>query len=543
MGGNKMKRKIIAVILAMAFLICAVPLAATAETAPQSGYTASNASIDIYSPFSNVLALNLQTWSKASQWAVAELEKADGMGLIPDILKGADLTKPITREEFCELALLLYEKGTSKTPSPVSPNPFTDTKNQQVLKAFALGITTGTSQTTFSPRVSINREQCAAMLFRTIKAIAPGGNYTIAGIPDFPDQKHISSFAVEGAKFMSKLGIIKGDAQGNFMPKATTVVQQATGYGMATREAAVLMSVRTYDKLDEIKAPAQAANPTEQTQTSHPANQTQPAQPAKPAVSDAFPEKTSPTKDSIIGVWVYIQENTFGTLAGTMAKHYYVFYPDGTFMSGMPDNGLYGFDFQERKDTADASDTIPDYGTYTFKGGKGQLTGNNGAKLEITMDSRYGSLNIGNYKGFMFIPWLDGKRLDGAYTTIVPNLDGVITESAIAMEPESFLYLNPDGTFEDEKGIFRWQGKNYPTMDELFPTGEERDKLVHPSKGTYEIKDFSLILHYEDGITTKHRILLDVIEMTELDYSGNVISPKVIYVRRERARSNLKYFQ
>jgi hypothetical protein len=542
MGGNKMKRKIIAVILAMAFLICAVPLAATAETAPQSGYTASNASIDIYSPFSNVLALNLQTWSKASQWAVAELEKADGMGLIPDILKGADLTKPITREEFCELALLLYEKGTSKTPSPVSPNPFTDTKNQQVLKAFALGITTGTSQTTFSPRVSINREQCAAMLFRTIKAIAPGGNYTIAGIPDFltrsiflPSQWREQNSCRNWAS--SKATRRQLHAEGNNSCSAG----HRLWYGH--REAAVLMSVRTYDKLDEIKAPAQAANPTEQTQTSHPANQTQPAQPAKPAVSDAFPEKTSPTKDSIIGVWVYIQENTFGTLAGTMAKHYYVFYPDGTFMSGMPDNGLYGFDFQERKDTADASDTIPDYGTYTFKGGKGQLTGNNGAKLEITMDSRYGSLNIGNYKGFMFIPWLDGKRLDGAYTTIVPNLDGVITESAIAMEPESFLYLNPDGTFEDEKGIFRWQGKNYPTMDELFPTGEERDKLVHPSKGTYEIKDFSLILHYEDGITTKHRILLDVIEMTELDYSGNVISPKVIYVRRERARSNLKYFQ
>jgi hypothetical protein len=34
--------------------------------------------------------------------------EASNEGLIPDILKGADLTKPINREEFCELALLLY---------------------------------------------------------------------------------------------------------------------------------------------------------------------------------------------------------------------------------------------------------------------------------------------------------------------------------------------------------------------------------------------------------------------------------------------------
>jgi hypothetical protein len=52
---------------------------------------------------------------------------------------------------------------------------------------------------------------------------------------------------------MSKLGIIKGDNNGNFMPKAITPAQTAAGYGMATREAALLMGVRTYDKMDEIK--------------------------------------------------------------------------------------------------------------------------------------------------------------------------------------------------------------------------------------------------------------------------------------------------
>ncbi|NLT57347.1 MAG: hypothetical protein GXX99_00095 [Clostridiales bacterium] len=226
------------------------------KTYRQSGYYNSTSTVYVYSPFSNVISHNMPAWGNASPWATEELRKADDTGLIPDILRGADLTKPITREEFCELALLLYEKTTGGSPAPVSPSPFKDTDNPQILKAFALGITQGTSATAFSPEVPINREQCATMLFRTIKAIHPGGEYATQGMKDFPDQRDISAFAAEGTKFMSKLGIIKGDAEGNFMPKATTTAQTAAGYGMATREAAVLMGVRTYDKMDEIRATA-----------------------------------------------------------------------------------------------------------------------------------------------------------------------------------------------------------------------------------------------------------------------------------------------
>ncbi|NLT12703.1 MAG: S-layer homology domain-containing protein [Clostridiales bacterium] len=205
----------------------------------------------IYSPVSNTVTIGSGSfYSDASTWAEPELKKANELGLIPDILKGADMTKPITREEFCELAVLLYEKVTESTATPASSNPFTDTTNSQILKAYALGITTGTSATTFSPKTLINREQCATMLFRAIKAIAPNADYSVAGVKDFPDQKDISSWAVDGTKYMSKLGIIKGDTSGNFMPKSTTTAQIAAGYGMATREAAILMTVRTYETMN-----------------------------------------------------------------------------------------------------------------------------------------------------------------------------------------------------------------------------------------------------------------------------------------------------
>lgn len=203
----------------------------------------------LQSDWSNVISLNTPAWSNASTWATGELQQASDLGLIPDLLKGADMTKSITREEFCELAVLLYEKATGKTAAPASPNPFTDTTNERILKAFSLGITTGTSATTFSPNVLVTREQCATMLFRAIRVIAPEGDYSIAGIADFPDQKDISSWASDGAKYMAKLGIIKGNESGRFMPRGTTTAQQAAGYGMASREAAVLMSVRTYQSM------------------------------------------------------------------------------------------------------------------------------------------------------------------------------------------------------------------------------------------------------------------------------------------------------
>lgn len=206
--------------------------------------------IPIYSPVSNTVSIGSGSfYSDASTWAEAELWKANEAGLVPGILNGADMTKPVTREEFCELAVCLYEKVTGEAVPPASLNPFIDTSNIQILKAYALGITAGTSAVAFSPDALITREQCAVMLFRTITAIAPDADYSTAGIPDFPDQKAISSWAVQASKYMSKLGIIKGDISGNFMPRALTAAQTASGYGTATREAAVIMAVRTYQAL------------------------------------------------------------------------------------------------------------------------------------------------------------------------------------------------------------------------------------------------------------------------------------------------------
>jgi len=216
-------------------------------------YKQSGRSDIIYSPFSNIFSQNMPAWSGASNWATAELQKASDMGLIPDILKGQDMTKNITREEFAEVSLLMYEKASGITnTTPATPNPFTDTTNSQILKAFKLGIVKGVSTTEFAPKNLINREQVAAMLTRTIKLIAPDADYTTAGAPTFTDMSDISGWALNDCLYMGKIGIIKG-SDGKFMPKAISDAQKAVGYANTSREQALAMSVRTVNKIDEIK--------------------------------------------------------------------------------------------------------------------------------------------------------------------------------------------------------------------------------------------------------------------------------------------------
>ena len=82
--------------------------------------------------------------------------------------------------------------------------------------------------------------------------MVPDGKFATTGAPTFTDQKNISTWALEHVLYIAKLGIIKG-TDGKFMPKATTPAQVAAGYANTTREQAIAMSVRTFNRMDEIK--------------------------------------------------------------------------------------------------------------------------------------------------------------------------------------------------------------------------------------------------------------------------------------------------
>lgn len=202
---------------------------------------------------SNELILSEKIDYKSSDWAQRELDEADKVNLIPDSIKRADLTKPITREEFAEVSVKAYEALTDYKASPASKNPFLDTKNAEVLKAYNLGITTGTSATTFEPNALLNREQAATMLTRTYKKAKIEG-WSIDKDAEFPleftkvntfaDDNNISDWAKDSVYFMNANGIINGVGDNKFAPKNTTSAEEATGFANATREQAIIIAYR-----------------------------------------------------------------------------------------------------------------------------------------------------------------------------------------------------------------------------------------------------------------------------------------------------------
>jgi len=176
-------------------------------------------------------------WSNCSAWARNYLTTAQQIGLIPEILQGADMTQPISREEFAALAVTLYEGVTERSAAKASGDPFTDCRSADVLKAYKLGIVNGTSATTFEPNGSLTREQGAAMLGRTYEAIVDGragdgSSLDTAGAAAFADDGSISGYAKAYVSFMNANGIIDGVGKGRFDP-----------LGKLSREAALKIAI------------------------------------------------------------------------------------------------------------------------------------------------------------------------------------------------------------------------------------------------------------------------------------------------------------
>ena len=210
-----------------------------------------------YSDWSNVLSVNAPAF-EASDWAQGEIAKAEEMGLIPEILDGADLTADITRAEFAAVSVKVYEALSGTPALPAVANPFTDTADPEILKAYNIGAVNGTSATTYSPNDLLNREQAATMLTRVFKRVTLPGwtlatdasfklDYTKPAL--FADDSDISDWAKESVYFMAANNIINGVGNNKFAPKNITTEEQAQGYANATREQALIIAMRMVENL------------------------------------------------------------------------------------------------------------------------------------------------------------------------------------------------------------------------------------------------------------------------------------------------------
>lgn len=175
-------------------------------------------------------------WKKASSWAESELDEASKLELIPIILDDKDLTKSINRKEFAAIAVKLYKNLTGVNHFNTYSNPFIDVNDIEVIEAYSLGITTGTTETTFSPDELVTREQMATMMTRTLNKV--GIDTTKVNIATkFNDDAAFSDWASESIYFMSTSDIIKGVGENTFDSKGT-----------ATREQAIIIALRSYNK-------------------------------------------------------------------------------------------------------------------------------------------------------------------------------------------------------------------------------------------------------------------------------------------------------
>ena len=204
-----------------------------------------------------VAGLNAKVPPTGSEWANEELEKADLLGLIPDCLQDADLTRSINRAEFAAVSVKAYEALSGTAAIPAIVNPFNDTDDMEVLKALNVGITIGVSATEFAPDTLLNREQAATMLTRVFKKISiPGWSISTDNTPltydkpaVFADDAQISDWAKDSVYFMVAHNIIQGVGDNRFAPQNTTDAEQAQGYANATREQALIIAVRMVENL------------------------------------------------------------------------------------------------------------------------------------------------------------------------------------------------------------------------------------------------------------------------------------------------------
>ena len=213
---------------------------------------------NVVSPWSEEIILTVPSWSKASDWALPELEKADSLELIPSHLMGKDLTKSITRAEFAAMAVKTYEAMSGKTAQSLSVSPFTDCDDPEVLKAYNLGIVNGISETSYAPDENINREQASVMMTRVYKILNFEG-WTLPTDPQykleyqqpapFLDDPMISEYAKDSVYFMAANNIINGIGNNLFAPKNTTDTEKRKGYANATRQQALLIAVRMTENL------------------------------------------------------------------------------------------------------------------------------------------------------------------------------------------------------------------------------------------------------------------------------------------------------
>lgn len=186
----------------------------------------------------SAMSVSVSASTLPSAWARVEVNNAENTGIITDKVK-KNYQKDITREEFCELIVKLYEKLTDEVLE-VSQNIFVDTNNQEVLKAYDLGIVKGISANQFVPNKNITRQEICVMIVRCIDAAFESEDITKFNDNNFTDKYKISNWAIDCVNYAYDNGIMRGVGNNRINPLDNVTCEQA-----------ILLAYRIYSKYEQ----------------------------------------------------------------------------------------------------------------------------------------------------------------------------------------------------------------------------------------------------------------------------------------------------
>lgn len=180
-----------------------------------------------------------------SSWAQAEVQKAEALGLtdLAGTELGNDYRQPITRAQFCALALnfvarqegsdltsfrqLIEKYKASYDAQGDIQRPFTDVLSgtDDVSLAHYIGLVEGKGNGIFDSQGLLTRQEAAVMLARAYQTYA-GAAQAGTDALSFPDADKIADWAQEGVALMAQWKVMNGVEDGSFAPTGSYTIEQ-----------------------------------------------------------------------------------------------------------------------------------------------------------------------------------------------------------------------------------------------------------------------------------------------------------------------------
>lgn len=173
--------------------------------------------------------------ARSSHWAENYVSQAESLSLLPDQLQGVELTDLISRGQFISLTIQLFDLLTREEQVNVpelSQNPFQDTRDLAVRRAYDLGLAYGLTADYFGTQETLTREQ-AATIFTVLYTQLTQEEVGIAQAPPFDDHQEISSWAQNSVYFLAEKGVLTGVGDNLFCPQDSISAESALVMALA----------------------------------------------------------------------------------------------------------------------------------------------------------------------------------------------------------------------------------------------------------------------------------------------------------------------